>query len=319
MAQATPKICTVCGCDCSRIERFKDPHGQYRCGPCEKSRRRAAPAAVGAGVGAASDADGSLPSGEIFALADLAQMEAAATTAAPPAMRCCTNCGHAIGSAIICTSCGFNTQTRQMLTGAKPTKPAKVAKARNCGKCGYSLAGLETPVCPECGTISLPKTTRDKDRDHSRKVVRNAYIAPIMTTIIGLGIAMMVYAGSGENGAGVALFFLLKYSISVPIGVFGFFLCCWLWIGFDAPMHLTALRLAGVYAVVDAVVALFSLIGFPILMMPIVVQLIVYGALLSKALDLDIQDAVLVAVFTTILRYGAFIMIVVYLSNEGYI
>src|SRR5437660_707712 len=41
------KVCSVCGVDCSKLERFKDAAtGLYTCGPCYKKRAAIAPEVV---------------------------------------------------------------------------------------------------------------------------------------------------------------------------------------------------------------------------------------------------------------------------------
>jgi hypothetical protein len=71
--------------------------------------------------------------------------------------------------------------------------------------------------------------------------------------LIGTTILLVVIFTSDEP-RGYGIFYGLQLAIGVPIGVVAFFLCCLLWMGFDAPMHLTALRLVGVYALTDGLV-----------------------------------------------------------------
>jgi hypothetical protein len=310
--QPAAKMCTTCGCDCSKIERFKDPQGRYFCGSCHKALRAAAAAArqpVAAAVAAPLEIP---PEQESIGFSFDEPEPAHAAAAKPP--RACSNCGRLLGSAIVCTSCGFNTETGKLLSTVK----AKAGKGRKCSKCGYSLAGLDSALCPECGTINVPKSRRDRDREDSSKVVRNEYIKPVLMMAIGLGVSLAI-ANSQGFGMEASIIYLIKYAIFVPFGVLGFFLCCMIWIGFDAPMHLTAMRLAGIYAVVDAVDATLELMPLPIVLITWLVPAVLYIILLSQILDLELVDAFLLALVTFFIRMGVFIMIAAYAVAQGFI
>ena len=70
--------------------------------------------------------------------------------------------------------------------------------------CGYSLAGLKSERCPECGTIN--STRRRKAMADERAVkdtVRQAYLRPVIMFGGGLTVSVvvaMIGAGSFEGG-----------------------------------------------------------------------------------------------------------------------
>jgi hypothetical protein len=67
--------------------------------------------------------------------------------------------------------------------------------------------------------------------------------------------------------------------------------------------------------------AVVSLSGVPLMMpciFPLVGHILVYAALFSKALDLDIQDAIIFAVVTGLMRFAALIMFIHMMTESGY-
>lgn len=116
------KICVICGEDCSGRPRTKDPRGRYYCNTCYEAAR-AGTHSTAATSGAAD------PPGDVFGLEndddmafdmldEIAPGGAAAAQAAP-----CPECGSAIPvDGVICTTCGYNTQTGQSLQ-VKTTHP----------------------------------------------------------------------------------------------------------------------------------------------------------------------------------------------------
>jgi hypothetical protein len=96
----------------------------------------------------------------------------------------------------------------------------------------------------------------------------------------------------------------------VPVGMAVYFIVCYLWIGFDAPLHIIALRLAGIYAVSDASRVLLMLIpGFgPIL--AIFGPLLIYIGLLMKLLEIEIVEAVVLGLSTWFVKIIVAIIII---------
>ncbi len=108
----------------------------------------------------------------------------------------------------------------------------------------------------------------------------------------------MVASAFTDQAENVVVLHLMKYAIFVPVGVVVYFVCCLMWIGFDAPMHLSALRLAAAFAVVDTLAIPFALFGFIGLGM-LVISL---GLLLHNLMDLEVQDALILAVVLIVVQ-----------------
>ena len=184
----------------------------------------------------------------------------------------CPECGRPIApGGIVCTSCGHNTATG---------------------------ATIRTHATTE--NIPPPSARYHRNLEIERTSAAREYIKPLLMFAIGAGIVAAWIAGDKGPEAGAA--YLLRYAINVPIAVAVLFACCLMWIGFDAPMHLQAARLAGIYAVCDLVqhtVNQFPFFGI----IAWVAAIMVYIGLVSDMLDLDIQDAVIVALLTFVAKF----------------
>lgn len=111
---------------------------------------------------------------------------------------------------------------------------------------------------------------------------------------IGLLVSTMLIGEWGGDQALVEYFIGLGFNLAV--GICAFWICCHLWIGVDAPFYLNALRLIGIYLVVDAVFFGSGFMVSPILgwfLMPLC-----YIGLLAQVLDLELGDAIMLAVIT---------------------
>jgi hypothetical protein len=304
------KTCIRCGQDCSGKPRVKNAQGRYTCRACLKPEeaarmgQRATVAAV-----AAPSAPGPAPEPDDAIPLDLADVE----SAAPAAAALCPSCRSSIPyGAMVCVQCGFHVASgKQFKTRAgdhlpeDPTIPDRAPARAKCPKCGYDLKGLKKPRCPECGTAVLPKDPKEKARDLSRETARWAYLKPLIQFAVGFAISMTVLAARGHPEGIPA--FAISYAIQVPIGCIAFFLCCLLWMGFDAPMHLTALRLAGVYALVDAATLVLGFLPVPLV--PVLLILFLYVGLMAESLDLEIVDAVIVGLLTFFLKMGVVLVL----------
>ncbi|MHC4446671.1 MAG: hypothetical protein ACYSXF_02535, partial [Planctomycetota bacterium] len=115
MSTAPPhKICGLCGEDCSGRPRIKDPKGRYYCKTCyEEALQRQKAAEERTPVGAAEEIM-DLPGGpdELVAPPPVAQSH-------------CSGCGWSVATdAIICTNCGYDRRTGQILHAADPALAA---------------------------------------------------------------------------------------------------------------------------------------------------------------------------------------------------
>lgn len=166
-----------------------------------------------------------------------------------------------------------------------------------CPQCKYDLRGSSFPRCPECGLVL---TTKAVERA-SQNVFKDVYLEPLVYIAIGLSIASAVAMISG--GAGAVVTMLIGFGIMVGVGWVIFIGASALWIGFDQPLHTTAVQLTAAYAgTVGTYTILNAIIPavFPLWMITWIISLFVLVGLLSKLLYIDTQDAVWIAMLTWI-------------------
>jgi ribosomal protein L32 len=176
-----------------------------------------------------------------------------------------------------------------------------------CCQCGYHR-GLKQQVETTKGVADPPPRTlppvgkQQWLRNYSKQVVRQEYLKPLVMFAVGTAIMLPVMLFQGGLALGGA--YLLSFPVSVAIGLAVLWACSALWIGFDAPLMLTALRLTGIYAVTDValVAGLWLLSGVPVPFIGFLPGAVVYVALLADVLDLDLVDAIAVAVFTFVAK-----------------
>jgi hypothetical protein len=209
--------------------------------------------------------------------------------------RQCESCNKLINAEVsVCPYCQYD--TRSGPPGKEPL--------HTCMNCGYDLAGLPEPICPECGTVN-PKPRKKSARrieleQESREIARKAYTRPAIMLGAGLLGLLIITASLGHPTDILA--YGLKYLFDVPVGLGVYIVCCLLWIGFDMPLHLIAFRLAAIYAVVDALDAVGHLLGiFAMLLWPVIY--LTYLGLLMEELDLELQDAWILAFLTSFAKF----------------
>lgn len=126
-AAPSPKICTVCGQDCSNKPRTKDAQGRYVCKECMQRAQSAQlakqdaakPKAAGA-AGATAGASAAGDQGDNAFLLDIIEAPKVREGQKP-----CPACGKGINEgAVLCTSCGFNLKTgeRALVNVLKPVE-----------------------------------------------------------------------------------------------------------------------------------------------------------------------------------------------------
>lgn len=289
------KICIRCGEDCSGRARTKDSHGRYMCNECFTSARgaRSAPAPVD------SPPDEAVPFAD-----DPAGILAAVAEQPTP----CPGCGLLLShGTVLCTRCGHNTRTGRAVStvttveGPEGPRPAAAGAVRKCVKCGYDLSGLKVPRCPECGTYSgREERRRAAEARASAAIRRNEYAKPIVVFLVGMSLTVAVLSALGVDARVTLTVFLVKDAIFVPLGLVIYFMCCVMWLGFDAPFHLNALRLAAAFAVTDVVMvfaAFFGIAGW-------VMVLATMAICLHQLMDHDMPDAVLVSFFLIVAQFA---------------
>lgn len=193
-----------------------------------------------------------------------------------------------------------------------PPRPGAATDPR-CPHCGYSMKGLRSLKCPECGkTVSPSRLGRPRDLGVATQ--RAELRSTAIMLIVGLASAFTMYSISA--GWAGAVTYAIIFAISVPAGLIAYFLCCLIWIGFDEPLPIVAFKLAAIYAVVDALAAALSFIPlFGLGLFNTLVTLIAYTSLLMSRLELDSGDAVAVAFVTFLVKVAMAIALTVVLSS----
>lgn len=261
MTAAPAKLCVKCGRDCEGRPRRKNDKGRYICLECLAAMQGGDP-----GIAMADDAP------------------PAPAVSAPP--RLCAGCGALMrpGTAI-CSECGLNSATGVYIgTGKAP------GTSGACAKCGYSMAGLKTPVCPECGTVNAARSrTR---REGKPSLFRDELLEPLIYLAAALVIGGLSLLG--ESGRGQTTL-LITGAIMLPVAALQYYLCGMMWIGFERPMRFVALRLVASLALCMAVGLLAG--NFPIfaIFLRYAPMLIVLGYALYSLMDIEIGDSMAAA------------------------
>lgn len=225
--------------------------------------------------------------------------------------RSCAACGRVMSkNSVICVACGYNTETgRNIGTGKVP------GAGKTCIKCGYDMTGAPSIRCPECGTVNAKRGRRDHDREYSKQVARATYTKPLIQMAIALPVAFLLAWHQG--GLAMAVVYLFQFGVSLPVGVVAFFLVCLVMTGFDEPLHVAGLKLAGIFAIADAIGMVFNYIPFP--MIHWAVPLAIYIGMLMEEFELDLSEAIGLAVLTFLFKMGAFVGMYYLAQHLGWI
>lgn len=266
----SPKVCSLCGQDCSDRARVKDKQGRYICGLCEDRRTgRAAPA---------SDPD-ALP-------LDLEPDQ----PGPDQSISVCPGCGSALGPGIaVCVRCGYD--RRAGLASALTDDAGH--PALKCRSCGYNLAGLKASRCPECGASTIPRP----GRRGSSTPPATGWRKPLILIIVAILLTAALQIPFDRSGATFARS-MLGLLLKIPISVIAYSIAGLFWMGFDMPWRHVWLRYA-------AVCAVGTLLGVPVGVIPFIfaqagIMIFIYFALIARLLDVDVQDAIIIASFTVV-------------------
>ncbi len=273
-AATAGKTCIYCGEDCSTRPRVRDQQGRYACQACVK-----AASLQWESQGALSDEVNPeillAPEPELPPEVVRVDCPICLREIRPPETRC--------------ERCNYDSKvglTPETLLGQRELGP----EALICAKCKYDLRGLRQMRCPECGEAIRPRAKKGKKAGRFKDdATREAYRVPLLM----IGIAGGIYVlWAGSLGGSLAVPAVLLYlAFQVITGMIVFFLCSLFAFGFDAPWHLTFLRLTGIYCVVNlASLAISEVVGGSIILN--VVVLLVFIQMLMSFLELDLVQAI---------------------------
>lgn len=181
-----------------------------------------------------------------------------------------------------------------------PSQVREEAKPLPCPQCRYDLRGLRSDVCPECG-LKLTYGARRKAEDLRAGVKEHSWVdrKAVVLALIGLAVSAAVMWSQFE-AVGLVVF-AIDFAATLVIGWVVFLVCSMLWIGFDQHLRTTMVQTIGAFGFYAGVMALLRLMPVP----GLIVWLIgaaVLTHLLSDLLEIELQDAAIIAVVTGILR-----------------
>lgn len=310
MARVAPKVCVHCGRDCSGVPRRRGARGEYHCEACLERIGKAKRDGIVPGKGAAALPEDIAPI-PLEKPLKVRKGGGEGGRAGSLVGRPCPLCAEPMATgAVVCVSCGYNLDTGHRT----PTEHRDKLKERpgpKCKECGYSLRGILSPVCPECGTVNSDSDKRrEYDRQVARATVRAEYLRPLLMIGIGLGLMMTILLLTEQDGASAIGWYMLGYAIHLPIGLVVFVLCAISWLGMDAPLGLTVLRLMGIYAVVDVVQEVGALAHMSLL--GLIAGCFAYVYMLSEMMDIERVEAFVVGFITFGVKTGVWVLLMVY-------
>ncbi len=189
-APAPAKICTVCGKDCSAIDRIKDVQGRYTCKPCHDK--------AGGGVGGAKAAEPSIES--IYER---------------PQGRPCPQCDKPMPpDAEICVACGYNLRAgkavKTKLGKLDPSQAASLeasSKRRSKPKV-WSIAACVGGLLAASAWFALVYFGGDA----------TAYLSAAVGLCVGLSLAAIAREHCGPRAAGIAAGLALLWMVIAKSG-----------------------------------------------------------------------------------------------------
>ncbi len=299
------KRCVRCDVDVSGARRVKDSRGRYLCGACydralRERRGGAAEAAPAAAAVAAIPLDSPVDSplenqldDDVLDAEALLAEEAGAEPLELVQGLACPGCAAALTpEAAICVQCGYNVREGRALKTSR----------------GRDEAAEEVNAQLKAG--------RDADRSAKRREQSRVEYTKAGAWCLGALVVSLFVTASLAEGSDVGMEIaehLIGFGIGVLFATAVYFGCCLLWVGFDQPWPLIALKMGAVHA-------LYGLIAIPLGFLWIfgsIIKFIVYVVLLQNFMDLELQDALIVAVLTALAAVLAVVIIMSVLLSQG--
>lgn len=188
----------------------------------------------------------------------------------------------------------FEEPDRPLQTPSQP--PASPRQGKPCPNCGYDITGLTQSKCPECGSELELTLLAKARRERARQQYRAALIAPAIMMVIGL-VGAVVALGLLYSWSATP-YYLAAFGLQVGNAVVVFFVCSVVWIGLDDPIPVVALKIGGMYAFLNFAELLLFQIPLLGTFFAMIFVSFAYLLLLMKQLDLELIEAVVVAVLT---------------------
>lgn len=275
------KACVRCGTDVTHAPRTRDAQGRYLCQPCVEALKAKRGAKAGAAPAAPAKAAADAVIEDASAVLDLAPARATGFQPPPPKVLGENEELSLAPPDVTATKAGGRT-----VFGKVP----KLAPIK-CQNCGYDMKGLTDMKCPECGAKVKPPRTRDEHLEQqSREIARQTYVTPLIMAgvgVVGTIIGHALWGASAVEWVGSFVVWLLM----VPFGLLGFWVASLIFMEYDAPWHITAIRFLGIYAITMMIDALLPI--------PMASRLVIFGALVlmfMQVLEMDKGEAILTAV-----------------------
>ncbi|CAN5804864.1 hypothetical protein BH11PLA1_BH11PLA1_17600 [soil metagenome] len=202
-------------------------------------------------------------------------------------------------------NCGYNAKTG-LAPGTGVGATARSPGVLTCTQCGYSLKGLRDARCPECGTVSRPKSWRDWSKEDGARIRKRTYLVP--SIMIGVSAAVIVVALLFTGEIRVLPSIAASLGLSCLGGILAYVFLCAVWIGSDAFLGLTILRLLAIDATFFALAPVVHALipgGVPLLILTIGA----YVLLTARMLDLETIEAFVLAVLKTIITVAVVALI----------
>ncbi|MBX3364750.1 MAG: hypothetical protein KF866_08305 [Phycisphaeraceae bacterium] len=189
----------------------------------------------------------------------------------------------------------------------KPTHRPPPARSETapipCPHCGYDLQGLFVPQCPECGgkvqpgralrTAPPPPTSlADRPNLYAGLLLAGGFLASVLIFILTSEVSDVSLLTVGL-AVGIQAAMLL-------IACLVYFGCAMVWIGWASHVSTTMLQVAAAYSLAAVASMLLGLIPVPFL--PWLISVVILIGLLMSLVDLDLEEAVIVALLVFLVR-----------------